>query len=154
VKVIDPKLLKSVRLRPCEVEGCEHPTPAESHHVYTRGAGQIDLPCNLIALCHAHHYSHHYNGTPSTADLLAIVARREDTTVEAIQETIWRLRRTGKDGKALREDVDGDSAGRVGAGDEHNDSGAGDVLRRPADGPGQELWEVVLETLEDGERPL
>jgi hypothetical protein len=133
VKVIDPKLLKSVRLRPCEVEGCEHPTPAESHHVYTRGAGQIDLPCNLIALCHAHHYSHHYNGTPSTADLLAIVARREGVSVEDIQQTVWRYRRTGKDGKALRPEP-----GVV----EDNDGPQGAVVSRGPDGAGGVVWEV------------
>jgi hypothetical protein len=144
VKVIDRKLLARVRRRACEV--CDAAPPSEAHHLFTRGAGQLDLPINVVALCSfGCHYRHHFSGTPSTADLLAIVARREGVSVEDIQQTVWRYRRAGKDGTALRGEVaphhDADATAGDGEMVSHSD------VEAP---PG--LWQVGRGVARRGER--
>jgi hypothetical protein len=94
VKKIDPTLLESVRLR-CRCERCRKRGPVDPHHVFARGmggAGRLDLPENLIALCRWCHDAFHA-GNIKRAELLDLVAVRERTTVDAIVAKIHRWRR-------------------------------------------------------------
>ena len=71
----------------------------EVHHLWGRGFGggnRLDVPCNLIFLCKVCHRSAH-DGNIAHKTLLSIVAYREGTTPDGIQETIWELRRKPKE---------------------------------------------------------
>jgi hypothetical protein len=74
----------------------------EPHHLACRGMGggaRLDIPCNLIALgstrnwdCTCHEKIQ--RGRIDSADVLALVARREGVTAEdvvAVRSLIWRL---------------------------------------------------------------
>lgn len=60
---------------------------------------RLDVRINLVALCAAFsggancHYSAHYSGKPSRAELLEVVALREGRTVESIVDEMNELRR-------------------------------------------------------------
>jgi hypothetical protein len=63
------------------------------HHVFSKGAGQVDHAFNLVAVgmnpsdCKCHH-NHHFSGTPSRHDFLRVVSKREGVPLELIAETI------------------------------------------------------------------
>lgn len=101
MKIVNEELLNRFR-GPGVCEWCKRRVSArEPHHVFTKGFGgarRLDVPINLIALCatfsgglNCHDQFH--TGQILREDLLAIVAKRERTTQQAIQEEIWRLRR-------------------------------------------------------------
>jgi hypothetical protein len=98
VIIKDEPLLATFRGRRCEWCGKGR---SEPHHVFSRGAGRLDVRINLIALCAAFtggdncHASVHA-GVITRSDLLAEVARREATTPEAIVAEIHRLRQLPK----------------------------------------------------------
>lgn len=102
MKVIDKKLLAEFRTPgPCEFCGiyCKVREPA---HIYSVGAGRLDIRENLVALgstrlflCTCHSDSH-AGCRPTRIDLLEIAARREGTTPEEITEKVYRLRRETK----------------------------------------------------------
>ncbi len=69
-------------------------TGLDPHHVFSKGAGRVDVAANLIGLCRACHNGVHA-GTIKRDRLLTIVAKRERITVEEIQLTVWTLRRKG-----------------------------------------------------------
>lgn len=83
----------------------------ECHHVYTRGAGRLDLRLNLIALCatfsggdNCHDAAH--NGAIMRCDLLAVVAAREgcnQVDIEAIVFLFRRLPRNPSEADVARE---------------------------------------------------
>jgi hypothetical protein len=71
----------------------------EVHHVFSRGAGRLDIRINLIPLggpwdCGCHHRFH--DGRIKRDDILAAVSRREGFTTESIELTVYALRRAGK----------------------------------------------------------
>ena len=100
MKVFDDDLLWEFRRkRTCEY--CKHPLHyyAHPHHVHSRGAGRVDISCNLIALgaafdCNCHGRVH--SGSIERMEILTIVARREGKTIEEIEQEVWRLRRADK----------------------------------------------------------
>lgn len=103
MKVIDRELLKRFQSPgPCEV--CGKPcSKREGHHIFHRGSGQVDIAENLVSVGASHpfpqcpcHSTIHGSGKPSRDELLAIAARRENTTPEAITEKVYRLRRETK----------------------------------------------------------
>lgn len=70
--------------------------PAHPHHIWAKGMGggnRMDVRINLIALDHHCHQVVHNGEIPKEA-ILALVAYREKTTVEAIKEAIWEIQRT------------------------------------------------------------
>ncbi len=77
----------------CECCGEPCPNGRECHHVFTRGAGGPDIRENLIGLCFKCHRRFHDGHEPRRETLLAIVAEREGTTVEAIVELVNEKRR-------------------------------------------------------------
>lgn len=75
----------------------------EAHHAFSRGAGRLDIPINLVAigstrkrecLCHARIHGQH-SPRITTDEVLAVIARRETVTVEFIVNEVYRLRRPG-----------------------------------------------------------
>jgi hypothetical protein len=72
-----------------------------AHHIFTKGASQLDTPINLIALgrstkfiCACHSIGQ--GGRANRERFLAIVARREQTTPADILEVVWMIRRLPK----------------------------------------------------------
>ena len=102
MKIIQPKLLAAYRLPgPCEYcrKPCKRREPA---HLLSRGAGGSDLDCNLVALgstlhwaCPCHTNSH-AGKSPTTAELLAVVAARERVAADTIMDVLYFVRRLDK----------------------------------------------------------
>jgi hypothetical protein len=68
----------------------------EPHHLFTRGAGQLDIPINLVALgsSRLHLCECHARAQEIGRDaFLEIVAKREKVSAAWIVEEIYRLRR-------------------------------------------------------------
>jgi hypothetical protein len=78
VKILDPELLKTFAAK-THCEWCGKFRPVCAHHWWAKGMGnssQIDLPCNLVALCFECHAAVH-QGNIDRASLLAVIAQRE-----------------------------------------------------------------------------
>ena len=81
-------------------EGCGIPCSSrERHHIFSRGAGGPDLRCNIIMLgdaftdqCACHAKFHNEGDQAQRARFLAIVAKRERTTPEAIEAVVNMIR--------------------------------------------------------------
>ena len=99
MEVHNPELLRQFREKgKCEFCGQRSGTGLDPHHIFSKGIGggsQLDVAINLIALCRMCHRYYH-NGKIYRQELLEIVAKREGTTLEAIVDEIYRLRRTPK----------------------------------------------------------
>lgn len=94
--IIDPALLEEYRLRcKCELCGKEVRGGTQPHHLFTRGAGRMDVSFNLAALCAPCHHAIHLNAVWKPR-LFGIVAAREGMTVEQLKEKLWELRRRKK----------------------------------------------------------
>ena len=65
----------------------------DPHHIFSRGTGRLDIRENLVSLCRRCHGEVHM-GQIMRDDLLAIVAKREGTTQDAIRQKVYTLRRT------------------------------------------------------------
>ena len=75
-------------------------------HVFSRGAGRLDHPLNLVALglnpftdCPCHQDSHS-KGIPSQMDLLTVVAAREGALQDDIHKAIYIVRALPKSATA------------------------------------------------------
>ncbi len=99
MRIVDESCLKRHRgAGPCTYCRAYCPQRAACH-CFGKGAGRIDADWNLAAmalepfgLCKCHHKQH--NGQkPTMADLLVKVALRERTTVEAIRDAVYFIRR-------------------------------------------------------------
>lgn len=96
MKVINKKLLADFRAK-ARCEWCGKRGPVDACHIFGKAAGRVDIQENLIALdrfCHSlSHNANKGNGArPTRVDLLLIVSRRENTTPEAIEAKVMRLR--------------------------------------------------------------
>lgn len=97
--ILNPALLSEFsRTALCEHCGC-YARRMEAHHLTCRGFGggqRMDVPWNLIALC-----NHLDNNCHDRAqrriipqeDILEIVATREGTTAETVEDFLWWLAR-------------------------------------------------------------
>ncbi len=96
MKVINKALLREFRLmKNCawckrRVEECD---PA---HIYSRGAGRVDVRCNLVNLCRECHTRSGAGHSPTRDELLAIAGKRDGKTPDEITEMIYRIRRDTK----------------------------------------------------------
>lgn len=79
----DLKIINEVRKDYCEL--CGTPTTIWPHHIKPRGAGGKETRWNLIQLCEEHHRAVH-DGQLHRKVLVEIVAKRENTSVEAIYD--------------------------------------------------------------------
>ena len=101
MKIVNEKLLNEFR-GPGKCGWCGRTVSnREPHHIFSRGFGgarRMDIKINLIALCAAFSgglncHDQFHTGQILRDDLLAIVAKRESTTQDAIEREIYRLRR-------------------------------------------------------------
>lgn len=98
--IIDPELVYQFRKQTvCEWCGRRVKSGLAPHHVFTRGAGQLDVSFNLIALCpptgnNCHQLFH--DGHIMREDLLAKVAAREGVLQDDIVDAVHFLRRLPK----------------------------------------------------------
>lgn len=94
MRIEDDRLLAQFRL-PGRCEWCWVlcPKGRDPAHVFSRGAGRLDVRINLASLCRKCHRQSHAGCRPNRQDLLAIVGRREKTTPEEIEAEIYRLRK-------------------------------------------------------------
>lgn len=92
MRVIDRKLLKEFSRKPnCEVCGAKNIHGLDPHHLLSRGAGRVDVRCNILAACRPCHVMAHAGSDRDR--LVAIVAEREQMTADAIWAEVWRIRR-------------------------------------------------------------
>lgn len=58
-------------------------------HIYTRGAGRVDIPENLMGMCVSCELSHHSpNGKPSVKDMETVVALRMGIDPASIKDAV------------------------------------------------------------------
>ena len=98
MKLIDEALLAEFRTPGrCEFcrKWCEVREPA---HIFSRGAGRVDIKENLVSLgstpnfsCECH-YKNHFGGVPTREMLLVVAAAREGTKPDKIRELVYRIR--------------------------------------------------------------
>jgi len=88
---VNEDLMQRFRLKlRCEL--CEKAGPVDPHHLMTRGAGRVDHPSNLVALCRACHRACE-SDVRVKAKVWAVVCAREGLTEEEIRQKVWDLRR-------------------------------------------------------------
>ncbi len=80
----------------CELCGEPAPQGTDPHHLLTRGAGRVDIRCNLASLCRCCHMDVHGN-VQIAAELKQIVAKREGVPWSVIEESVWFFRRLPKE---------------------------------------------------------
>lgn len=98
-----PQALMQARLR-FRCEWCKAAGPVCPHHLKHRGMGggsRLDVRINLIALCQTDHDAYHA-GHILRADLLAVVAQREDCLQDEIETVIGILVRLPKEPRPER----------------------------------------------------
>ena len=90
MKIVNEKLLSSFRgVQRCW--WCGLPKVCQAHHLVTKGLGgarRADVRLNLAALCIECHTAHHNGARPLTADLIAVVAARNDETIDAVVDAL------------------------------------------------------------------
>ncbi len=67
----------------------------EPHHIFSKGAGQVDIKSNIAAICRVCHTSVHF-GEIDDNDILAVVAGRENVLQGDIEAVVWLIRRMPK----------------------------------------------------------
>ena len=92
------KKLRTEFSRPGLCEHCEKPCPdgRDPAHIYSRGAGQVDVRKNLVSLCRLCHTRSHDGHSPRRWRLLIIAARREGCRPKDIRDMVYRIRREDK----------------------------------------------------------
>ena len=97
MKIIDKKLLKDFS-RPGRCEWCDvyFAGGLDPAHIFSRGAGRVDITENLVSLCRTCHSYNHAGKEPTRAQLLLLAAKRERTTAEEIVDKVQRIRRDDK----------------------------------------------------------
>jgi hypothetical protein len=98
MQLADEPVLDSFRKR-CWCEWCRRDvhTGTDPAHVYSRGAGRVDHPLNLVALCRRCHTASHLGQRPTRDDLLEIVSRREGVSRDAVVAFVHAVRRAARD---------------------------------------------------------
>jgi Fe-S oxidoreductase len=94
MRVVCKRLLREFAAKTtCEFCGIHCPDGCDPAHLYSRGAGRVDIRENLCSLCRECHTRSHAGGEPNREQLLAIAAKREGTTPDEITEKVYRFRR-------------------------------------------------------------
>lgn len=100
MRVVNEELLAEFReARHCG--WCQKPLrhAPHVHHIFSKGAGRLDIRVNLIPLggpadCNCHGATH--DGNIEDFSLLAVVAQREGVNQDTIRDVVYRLRRLDK----------------------------------------------------------
>jgi hypothetical protein len=91
----DPKLLKAMA-EPGECAWCRQwCAQRDCHHIYSKGAGRVDIAGNLVSLCRVCHALTH-SGAVSRFDLLTMAANREGLRQDEITAAVYAIRRHPK----------------------------------------------------------
>lgn len=93
MKLVDEEALDQFR-GPGLCEWCGKKTSnRDPHHIFSKGAGRVDIKENIIALDrHCHTMVH--SGAITRSQMLEIAAKREGTTPEEITNEVYRIRRS------------------------------------------------------------
>lgn len=89
--VIDKAALAAARGRPA-CEACGWRGPVDCAHVFSVGAGEVSTAWNTASICRLCHTKSHAGHSPTTAQLLAIVAKRERLAPADIEAAVQRIR--------------------------------------------------------------
>ena len=108
MRIVDEVCIKRIREQAGgRCEACLMRADLHVHHLFSRGAGRLDIPVNLIAVCPACHAMIHNAWGERLKKikrlLLTLVALREQTSPERIEATIYRLRRLYKHAEIVNE---------------------------------------------------
>lgn len=94
MRIVCKRLLKEFAAKTrCEFCGRHSSTGLDPAHIWSRGAGRVDVKENLVSLCRECHTRSHAGHEPTREQLLAIAAKREGCTPDDITEMVYRLRR-------------------------------------------------------------
>ena len=89
MRIVDEQMLQRFRTAPrCEI--CRKVKLIEPHHIHTRGAGRLDISCNLISLCRECHSC--IDNAHGKAMCLAYVAKREGHAIVDVEGVIHWFR--------------------------------------------------------------
>ena len=89
----DTVLCEAIDRYCCEVCGSRLPQGSDPHHIFSKGAGRVDIPENIASLCRLCHNRAHA-GQISRLLLLVIAGHRECLLTEDIEENVWTIRRS------------------------------------------------------------
>lgn len=93
----DEEVLDRFRRHPvCESCGRKTPKGTDSAHILTRGAGRVDIPGNVVALCRNCHMHQGTKHGPSVERLKEIASARELVIWEDIEYAVNILRKMPK----------------------------------------------------------
>lgn len=94
MKLIDKDLLREFNEKTiCEWCRRSFPGGLDAAHIFSRGAGRVDIRGNLVSLCRECHTRSHTSGVPSLWQLLEMAAKREGCSVDDIEAKIYAIRR-------------------------------------------------------------
>lgn len=89
MKIINATLLDRFRGERLCCEWCKKVKYCVASHIYTRGAGRVDIEENLLSLCGECEWSHHSpGGHPTVEEMKLIVALRMGITPESIKDAV------------------------------------------------------------------
>ena len=92
--VINEPLLQEFREKTvCEWCRKTYRSGLDPHHIFSRGAGRVDIRENLLALCRECHLFANAGGEPTKDQLLEVAAKREKMTPDKIVSKVYRMRR-------------------------------------------------------------
>lgn len=101
MRIVNECLLTDFRRRlACELCGKPMPYGCDPHHVFSRGAGRLDIVENLVSLDRECHNQVH-SGVVSCQTLLEHIAKRERISTSAIESIIYYLRQQPKEADPL-----------------------------------------------------
>lgn len=96
MRITNPDLLKKF-LTPGLCEHCRRPGQVrDPAHIFSRGAGHLDVSINLVSLCRDCHTSNHQQTDGkklSQDDLVVIAAKRDGVQPSDLVAVIWFIRR-------------------------------------------------------------
>jgi len=100
VRVIDKTALQKARdAGRCDICGQQR-AALDAHHILCRGAGggsRLDIPQNLLALCHEPCHRFCQERLPRRVQLQIVIWRDGlDRTPEQLEEELWQILRTKK----------------------------------------------------------
>ena len=96
MRVVNEQLLKQFRGRG-QCDYCQRYVEVRhAAHIFGKGAGRVDIPGNLLALCAEDHHESHAGKLITRADLLRTAAEREVLLMEEIEAAVHAFRRHPK----------------------------------------------------------